>query len=184
MPGQSRLAGVWPTDQTNVGEELEFEIEVEFLSGDEHLRTVAGYYLELARKAYEGEEQPDEFGRPKVVKDFRRALDFYQKARNIHLDEEQAPKISYRIGMSKFEQNDRFGAVAEWTRLLEQWPEGKLAADATYYWTIIGPVSITALFFTISVPMITKRMMQTKTGYDKEVKARSGIIPWPASQRS
>lgn len=59
-----------------------------------------------------------------------------------------------------------------------------LAADATYYWTIIGPVSITVLFFSISVPMITKRMTQTKPGYEKEVKSRSGIVPWPSSRRS
>ncbi|MHC4860977.1 MAG: tetratricopeptide repeat protein, partial [Planctomycetota bacterium] len=41
--------------------------QVDFLAGDAHERKVAGYYLELADKAYEGEERPDEFGRPKRV---------------------------------------------------------------------------------------------------------------------
>jgi steroid 5-alpha reductase family enzyme len=58
-----------------------------------------------------------------------------------------------------------------------------VAADSAYYWTIIGPISITALFFSVSIPMINKRMKQTKPGYEAEIKSRSGIIPWPASRR-
>ncbi|MEN8149075.1 MAG: MG2 domain-containing protein, partial [Planctomycetota bacterium] len=108
--------------------------QMDFLSGDGHLSIVAGHFLTLAKAAYDGVEQPDEFGRPKLVKDFRRALDFYQKARNIHLDGSDAPEVSWRIGMSRFELGDRAGAVSEWTSLLAKWPEGKTAGDATY-WT-------------------------------------------------
>ena len=57
-----------------------------------------------------------------------------------------------------------------------------VAADRTYYWTIIGPISITVLFFSVSIPMINKRMLQTKPGYEKEIESRSGIVPWPASR--
>jgi steroid 5-alpha reductase family enzyme len=57
-----------------------------------------------------------------------------------------------------------------------------IAADSAYYWTIIGPAAITALFFLISIPMINKRMLQTKPGYEEEIKSRSGIIPWPTSK--
>jgi steroid 5-alpha reductase family enzyme len=59
-----------------------------------------------------------------------------------------------------------------------------IAADIAYYWTIIGPVAITALFFFVSVPMINKRMLQTKPGYKEEIENRSGIIPWPPSRRT
>ncbi len=110
-----------------------YEAEVEFLSGDAHLRTVAGYYLELARQAYEGEEQPDEFGRPKLVKDFKRALEYFLKARAIFTDPERAAFISHRIANSHLEQKSYAAAVAEWKDLLEKWPESEWADEATYH---------------------------------------------------
>jgi steroid 5-alpha reductase family enzyme len=58
-----------------------------------------------------------------------------------------------------------------------------IAADSAYYWTIIGPAAITALFFFVSIPMINKRMLRTKLGYEEEIKNRSGIIPWAASRQ-
>ncbi len=110
-----------------------YETEVAFLSGDAHLRTVAGYYLELARKAYEGEEQPDEFGRPQLVKDYRRALDYFLKARSIFTDPESAATISHRIAVCRYELKAWAPAVAEWKALLEKWPECEWADEATYY---------------------------------------------------
>jgi len=107
--------------------------QMDFLSGDKHLAKVAGYFLTLANAAYEGVEKPDEFGRPKLVKDHKRALTYYLKARAIHLDEKDAPEISYRIGLSMFVLGNKNGAIAEWKKLLSKWPEGKSAADATYH---------------------------------------------------
>jgi alpha-2-macroglobulin len=107
--------------------------EVEFLSGDAHLRKVAGTYLELARRAYEGEEQPDEFGRPKLVKDFKRALEYYLKARSIHEDADQAASLGNRIATCHFELRDFAAAVAEWKTLLTKYPKSEWVAEANYF---------------------------------------------------
>lgn len=104
----------------------------DFLSGDAHLAKVANYYLDLARQAFEGVTKPDEFGRPVVVKDYRQALSWYRKAREIHLEPEQAPLVTHRIALSLAELGDRSGAVAEWKALLEKWPGSAPAAEATY----------------------------------------------------
>ncbi|MCU0727451.1 MAG: outer membrane protein assembly factor BamD, partial [Planctomycetes bacterium] len=106
--------------------------QVDFLSGENHERKVAGYYLDLAKAAYEGVEQPDEFGRPKLVKDFTKARDYYEKARSIRLDEAEASLVSHRIADSRFQLNDFAGAIAEWEKLLKDHPASAQAAEATY----------------------------------------------------
>lgn len=110
-----------------------YEAEVEFLSGDTHLRTVAGYYLELARKAYEGEEQPDEFGRPKLVKDYGRALQYFLKAREIFAEPEFAATLAHHIADCHQQQKAWAPAVAEWKHLLKTWPSSEWADAATYH---------------------------------------------------
>ncbi|MHC4471527.1 MAG: MG2 domain-containing protein [Planctomycetota bacterium] len=107
--------------------------QVDFLAGDAHERKVAGYYLELADKAYEGEERPDEFGRPKRVKDFRRALTYFVKARGIHAEGDEAATVSMKIAMCHYELKRYPAAVAEWKVLLEKWSDSEWADDATYH---------------------------------------------------
>jgi steroid 5-alpha reductase family enzyme len=53
-----------------------------------------------------------------------------------------------------------------------------LAADAGYWWTIIGPVAITILFTTISIPMMEKRHISKRPGYADHQKRVSPLIPW------
>jgi steroid 5-alpha reductase family enzyme len=53
-----------------------------------------------------------------------------------------------------------------------------LAADASMWWTIAGPVSITLLFVFISVPMIDKRHVARRPGYAEHMKATPGLLPW------
>jgi steroid 5-alpha reductase family enzyme len=57
-----------------------------------------------------------------------------------------------------------------------------LAANPGWWWTIIGPVAITALFLGISVPMMDTRMLARHPGYAEHIAARSGLVPWPARQ--
>ncbi len=107
--------------------------QVDFLSGEVHEQRVAGYYLGLADRAYDGEEQPDEFGRPKVVKDFARALDYYQKARAIREKAADPARLSHRIADSRFQTGDFAGAIAEWEDLLKKHAASEHADDATYF---------------------------------------------------
>lgn len=52
-----------------------------------------------------------------------------------------------------------------------------LAANPDYWWMIIGPLAITALFFFISVPMMDKRMVNRRPAYRDHIKKTAGLIP-------
>jgi steroid 5-alpha reductase family enzyme len=53
-----------------------------------------------------------------------------------------------------------------------------LAANPRYWWTVIGPLSISALFIFISIPMIEKRMLTRKPEYADYIKSTPILIPW------
>jgi steroid 5-alpha reductase family enzyme len=40
-----------------------------------------------------------------------------------------------------------------------------ISANSKYWWTIIGPLSVTLLFLLVSIPMIEKRLLERKPGY-------------------
>jgi steroid 5-alpha reductase family enzyme len=54
-----------------------------------------------------------------------------------------------------------------------------LAANPTYWWTIIGPASITLLFIFVSIPMIEKRMLARRPEYGNYTANTSSLFPWP-----
>jgi steroid 5-alpha reductase family enzyme len=53
-----------------------------------------------------------------------------------------------------------------------------LAADARYWWTIIGPAAITILFVFISIPMMEKRSLLRRPGYAAIRKKIPVFLPW------
>ena len=53
-----------------------------------------------------------------------------------------------------------------------------LAADAGYWWTIIGPVTITILFTAISIPMMEKSNLARRPAYAEIRKKIPPFIPW------
>ena len=59
-----------------------------------------------------------------------------------------------------------------------------LAANPRYWWVGIGPVAITLLFITISIPMIEKRMVLRKPGYLKYQNSTPVLVPWPFKTKS
>jgi steroid 5-alpha reductase family enzyme len=66
-----------------------------------------------------------------------------------------------------------FGEVTFWWGLFIF----ALAAAPAYLWTIIGPMAITVLFFTVSIPLIEKRNMERRLGYDEHRKKVPVFIP-------
>ena len=52
---------------------------VETLASDDHQKTIAADYHAIAMTWYEGVKEKDSFGRERVVKDHRRALNFFKK---------------------------------------------------------------------------------------------------------
>ena len=53
-----------------------------------------------------------------------------------------------------------------------------LAADSSYWWAIVGPLAITILFLVVSIPMMDKRSLDRRPGYDEHMKKVSALIPW------
>ena len=53
-----------------------------------------------------------------------------------------------------------------------------LAADPGYWWTIIGPVSITILFTFISIPLMEKRSLARRPGYAALRRKIPVFLPW------
>ena len=53
-----------------------------------------------------------------------------------------------------------------------------LGANLKYWWSVIGPLSITLLFLFISIPMIEKRMLARKPDYGSYRQAIPLLVPW------
>jgi steroid 5-alpha reductase family enzyme len=60
-----------------------------------------------------------------------------------------------------------------------------LAAAPAYWWTIVGPLAITLMFWFISLPMIEDRMLERRPGFAKHIERTSLVIPWfPAGRKA
>jgi steroid 5-alpha reductase family enzyme len=57
-----------------------------------------------------------------------------------------------------------------------------LAADFTWWWSVIGAVLITGLFNFISIPLIERRMISKRPLFNERVKKVSAIIPMPVKK--
>ena len=58
-----------------------------------------------------------------------------------------------------------------------------LAANPAYWWTIVGPLTITALFVFISVPMMDKRSLERRPEYAEVMKRVPALVPWKLPRR-
>jgi steroid 5-alpha reductase family enzyme len=54
-----------------------------------------------------------------------------------------------------------------------------LSADPTWWWTVIGPVAMTAMFVFASIPMIDRRGLERRPGYEEHMGATSMLLPRP-----
>lgn len=68
-----------------------------------------------------------------------------------------------------------FGEIMFWWGL---WLFG-LAADPSFWWTVVGPVAITLLFVFISIPMMERRMAARRPQFDEHRRRVSMVVPWP-----
>jgi steroid 5-alpha reductase family enzyme len=80
-----------------------------------------------------------------------------------------------RTGLWKYSRHPNyFGEVLFWIGIF-LFSQGH---ESFYWWTLPGPIVMIALFHFISVPMIDKRMIARKPGYEQYFKETSGWIPW------
>jgi steroid 5-alpha reductase family enzyme len=54
-----------------------------------------------------------------------------------------------------------------------------LAADASWWWTVVGPLAITLMFRFASLPMIETRMAERREGWAEYVRRAPLVLPWP-----
>ena len=53
-----------------------------------------------------------------------------------------------------------------------------LAADFSYWWVCVGPLAMTVLFIFVSIPMMDKRNLERRPGYQEHMRKVSAFIPW------
>ncbi len=68
-----------------------------------------------------------------------------------------------------------FGELSFWWGL---WLFG-LAADPSWWWTVIGPLAMTGMFLFASIPMLDKRSVARRPGYEAHMRRVSRLLPWP-----
>ena len=67
-----------------------------------------------------------------------------------------------------------FGEVAFWWGLYLF----GLAANPQWWWTVVGPLAMTALFHFVSIPMIEKRHLERRKDYEEVLRRVPRWIPW------
>jgi steroid 5-alpha reductase family enzyme len=53
-----------------------------------------------------------------------------------------------------------------------------LAADHRYWWTVVGPLAVTILFLSTSIPLMDKRNLKRRPRYAQQARKVSALIPW------
>ncbi len=54
-----------------------------------------------------------------------------------------------------------------------------LAADAAWWWTLIGPLAMTAMFLFASIPMLDRRSVERRPAFADYAARTSALVPWP-----
>ncbi|HEY7420301.1 MAG TPA: DUF1295 domain-containing protein, partial [Ktedonobacteraceae bacterium] len=71
-----------------------------------------------------------------------------------------------------------FGEVSFWWGLFLF----GLAADPSFWWTIIGPLAMLALFLFLSIPLMEKHLLAKRPGYVEYQQQVSAFVPWFTKQ--
>jgi steroid 5-alpha reductase family enzyme len=59
-----------------------------------------------------------------------------------------------------------------------------LAADPSWWWTVVGPLAMVVLFVTVSIPMMDERSLARRPGYAEHMHAVPALIPRWTRRRS
>ena len=52
------------------------------------------------------------------------------------------------------------------------------AANPHFWWTIIGPIAMTTMFHFASVPMLDRRSLARRPGYEEHMRRVNAVVPW------
>ncbi len=84
-------------------------------------------------------------------------------------------------GLWKYSRHPNyFGEVLFWVGLFLF----STGMEDFYWWILPGPVFMILMFYTISIPMIDRRMLRRRTGYRDYIKRTSAMIPMPPKKHT
>ena len=84
-------------------------------------------------------------------------------------------------GMWRYSRHPNyFGEILFWWSL---WLFA-LAADPAWWWTVIGPLAMVAMFLAASIPMLDDRSRERRPNFAAYAKRTSALVPWPPRQAS
>lgn len=85
------------------------------------------------------------------------------------------PRQIITTGLWKYSRHPNYlGEISFWWGLYVF----AIASDFSFFWTIIGPISITILFIAVSIPLMERRNLKMKPGYAEYKKKVSWLIFW------
>jgi steroid 5-alpha reductase family enzyme len=80
------------------------------------------------------------------------------------------------VGLWRWSRHPNYvGEIGLWIGL---WLFG-LAAAPSWWWTVVGPLAMVALFAFVSVPLMDKRSLERRPGYAEHMRRVAPLIPWP-----
>ncbi len=83
-------------------------------------------------------------------------------------------------GLWKYSRHPNyFGEVLFWVGLFLS----STGMEKTYWWIVPGPLVMILMFYTISIPMMDRRMLRRRTGYRDYLKRTSALIPLPPGKQ-
>lgn len=88
----------------------------------------------------------------------------------------KAPGDICTVGLwSRCRHPNYLGELSFWWGL---WLFG-LAADPSWWWTVVGPVAMTAMFLFASIPMMDRRSAERRPGWDHHAAELPALVPRP-----
>lgn len=80
-----------------------------------------------------------------------------------------------RTGLWKYSRHPNyFGEIAFWWAMYLF----VLDTDATFWWTIVGPIIVTLLFLFVSIPLIEEKLIKSKSDYKAYQGQTPALLPW------
>jgi steroid 5-alpha reductase family enzyme len=87
-----------------------------------------------------------------------------------------SPGEMMELGLWRYSRHPNyFGEVSFWWGL---WLFGVAARPEDWWWTLTGPIAITAMFFFASIPMLDRRNLERRPAYVERMRRVSALIPW------
>ena len=85
------------------------------------------------------------------------------------------------VGLWRWSRHPNYvGEIGLWCGL---WLFG-LASAPSWWWTLVGPLTMIALFVFVSVPLMDRRSLARRPGYAEYMRRVAPLLPWPRNARA